>query len=211
MEQSANEGICLTCGFLCRRDMLNLALANYYEITQEDRKGGRLFLRRLEEHLSPCCFRNVPITDEIQDLSGVGRLVDDPPEQRRAQQTARNEAAKQVVSRDRKCSLWMEYQPGLGPQQHLGGLAMRESAQALQAFLESLERQRQAFERQLAASRDRFTLDLHEANERSQKLTTALTWAAVILAIAQVVAAVAALTCDSLLWMWLMIRAPGCP
>jgi hypothetical protein len=157
----------------------------------------------------------VPITNEIQETSGVVHLVDGPPDRRRAQLDARNDAAKQAVGKDRRCPLWMEYQPGLGPREHLAGKARRDMEEDRRRFLESLEQQRQGFERELAASRDIFTINLSEANKRDQErtsaITNALTWAAVFLAGAQILAAIAALTCESLLWTWLGITALGCP
>jgi hypothetical protein len=57
MNQPIEDGICRTCGFLCRRDTLNLARADYYEITREDRDGGACFWVARKNILLPGAFK----------------------------------------------------------------------------------------------------------------------------------------------------------
>ena len=66
------------------------------------------------------------------------------------------EAARKVFLKDRNCEKWLQYVPGLSPQNHLGGLAMQQLEQRQYEFQEMMEERRQKWERRLEDERRRF-------------------------------------------------------
>src|SRR5919198_4237106 len=104
MDQPDKPGVCFTCGFLCRRDTLNKHLVDCREITWEDRNAGRWYPGLMEHHWAPWCFRDVPILNEIQELSGVETPVAEPMQRRWAEQQKQREAADRVITKDRHCA-----------------------------------------------------------------------------------------------------------
>lgn len=70
------------------------------------------------------------------------------------------EAARKVFLKDRNCDQWLQYVPGLSPQQHFGGLAMQQLEQRQYEFQEMMEERRQKWERQLQDNQRKFDLFL---------------------------------------------------
>jgi hypothetical protein len=191
MESTPKRGICITCGFLCKRDVLNDHTSRYYEMTEEDRLLGRFF--PLSEVLYPWCFQHVPIHREIQDSSGVpGRAS---TEERIKWKTELTTAADEVLNRDRECEWWMPYMPGVSPAEHFSEYRQRQLDNERRDWELRQEQDRREWER--AQSEE--SAKRQAATERVGLILAA---AAVLLALAQVFAAMLALTPDSLGTIW---------
>ena len=173
-EQNETKGRCITCGFLCRRDLINTHLSAYYEITKENREGARFF--SIYEHHAPSCFRGAAqILDEIQAITGVYGI---PRAENDESVAAQSSAASAVVHQNRQCPSWFAYTPGLGPKEHLEEFRIQQ-----------IEDDRKAFEMRLFEKEQ-------QSQERWQKVGFWLAVAAVVLALAQVLT----MTEESFLW-----------
>lgn len=167
-----------------------------------------------ELHLQPRCFRGVGVFDDVTELSGVSSSSHsfEPTNWVEGQIPA----ATEVFTHDRQCELWMLHKPGLGPQEHYAGLAMQEQ-----------ERRQVELERQLHEDRRTFELNLFERSRQIEDANQAMQskWqrvglvvaaAAVLLALVQLVAAIGALTPDSVAgsrvpWLFPSARATAGP
>ena len=140
-----SKGRCVTCGFFAKH-----AAPGYFEVELYERAEGRVF-----EHVAdglevvvtaPICFRLAfPLGQEVIEERQLGGRT-------------KEEAAQKVLFKDRACPLWFQYQPGLSPQSHLGGLAMQEMEQRQYKFEEDMEERRRQWEQQLEHDRRRFEI-----------------------------------------------------
>lgn len=178
------------------------ALTEFYREMRPSRiTDARIAALREELHnpseslVMPWCFRGVEIHAEI--VAKQERLQAAIPEDSRSSaRTIRNDtyaaAADLVLKRDRKCHLWMRYQPGLDPATHLNLATAREAERDRRDFQQQLEAQRQSFDHQLEQARRR-SVEVNEAiraqqERRNRRLDVALTLAAIVLAVLQVLA-----------------------
>lgn len=193
------ERSCSSCGFLARRPDSPIHAATFFEMSQDARRDGggwwALQVGGLGTRTVPACGVGAfPILDEIlairpgalDEWPRAGekdfiraRHEDDTPE--------RNEAAKAVFNRPRpECPRWFPHTPGLSPGQHL------EAFQAQQ-----LEQDRRAFETKLTQMQI-------AVEKRIGRIGIWIGVAAVILAVAQVAAALLGLTSES--WVVQLFR-----
>ena len=175
------QGACINCGFLCRRDIVNTHLGLFRELTDEDWRVGRFFTL-FGYPLVPWCFRQAPIHQEIAE--GAGSPVETSPLTANGADLVdkQNAAAAAVTRKDRRCLLWMLYQPCLGPEAHLSGQAMRDMELRQAQRAEHLEADRRKFELQLDQRRS-------EAEERNQRTERRIAFVGLLLAAMQVATA----------------------
>jgi len=125
----------------------------------------------------PCCTR------AVADLSGeIATLVSTKGMQA-------NDAARTCFNRERSCERWTKYVPGLDPQQHI-----------LEASARELEKDRQAFYRDMAELEDRHAKRVDKQNWYLAKLAILV---ALIIGAVQILLAAASLAPDSPGCRWL--------
>ena len=141
------------------------------------------------------CFRDVPIARYIQD-DQQDRLDELPEDMRlpaESQHATYERAARSVTERDRKCPLWMRYQPGLGPIDHLAGAAANDMERDRRTFQLQLERDRQSFEERIEQQRRRSVEAADairaEQDRKTRRAERWLTGAALFLAAVQILSA----------------------
>ena len=141
------KGRCISCGFLAKH-----AAPGYVEAELYEREIGKVFEHAVEGServiTSPICFL------------GAFALGQEVKEEQQAGGKTKEEAARIVLLKDRTCPQWFRYQPGLPPQQHLGGLAMQEMEERQYKFQEDMELRRRQWEQQLENDRRRFELKM---------------------------------------------------
>jgi hypothetical protein len=146
------KGACVSCGFFAKHAAPGKGASTYFEAELQERAKGQVF-----EHTpdglkavvtAPICFRSAfPLAQELIEEQQAGGKT-------------KEEAARKVLFKNRACPLWFQYQPGLSPQQHLGGLAMQEMEQRQYKFQEDMEERRRQWEQQLENDRRRFEFKL---------------------------------------------------
>jgi len=169
----ANEGRCVSCGFLAKFDLHYSGPPPYiYEMPPKDRGTGERSGIRLEAAREitgfPQCYVNAfDLWNEI----------------RTAVQDGNNEfaAARQVFDSDRHCSKWHRYTQGYSPQEHLEELRVQE-----------LESKRQEFEHRMEVDKKNFELKLFKmGQELAQRHQRVNFWLAVALGSFAIVEAIA--------------------
>jgi len=142
------QGCCFSCGFLAKH-----AAPGYFEVELYERADGQVFEHAVDGskrvNTSPVCFRNV---------FALGQKVTE--EQQQPGVKTKEEAARMVLFKDRACPQWFQYQPGLSPHQHLGGLAMQQMEQRQYKFQEDMEQRRRQWEQQQEKERRKFEFKL---------------------------------------------------
>ncbi len=187
------EQSCTSCGFLARKPYSRVQATAFFEMPEETRRSGggwwALQVAGMGTKTVPaCCVGAFPILDEILAIhpDALGewpksgnkeflriRREDNTPE--------RNAAAKKVFEKPRpECADWFRHIVGLSPERHL---ELRN--------MQNLELDRRAFEERLDNSNKQFLAGLeHERREWEKdagKWPKRLIWAAIILAVAEVV------------------------
>jgi hypothetical protein len=197
-DELPETGACWNCGFLCRRDAHNLHVSAYYEATEHIRQWDRYF--DFAGPLAPWCYRDVPLLLEVEEIIGMPpRIVTTDAQQQERQ----NAAAKQIVKRDRQCPKWYPYKPGRGPEQHLREVEALELEDRRREFERRMESGRRKWERRLELDRRGFEKTLwdqaQEAEEKRHNLVFWIAIAAVVLAVAEVLAAILSAGPDSII------------
>jgi len=196
MAFDAYHGACISCGFLSQRDRSGRS-TGYYEVSPADRAAGTVGHPNANRPTIIWCFMGAAnLKQEIDDLGN-----DRPIEERTAQVIQRGDRG------DNGCPKWMPYKEGLPPQAHFGGLAMQELEQRQYQFQQHLEQDRRKWERQLEQDRRAFEKALwdqaQKAEEKRHSLAFWIAIAAVILAVAEVSAAILGAGPDSIIGKWL--------
>ncbi len=186
-------GACYNCGFLSRHDILNTHLSIFPELTEEDRERHRYLKGGITGfNLPPWCFRGKPILREISEV--VGTAVPPPSNAPEKIWTTCNDAAVSEFTRDRKCTVWSRFHPGLDARMHLEEVRMQELEQQRRDWEARMERERSALDQRLARDNKEFLRGLEGERRRwekeSGKWPNRLIIAAVILAVAEVIAAI---------------------
>ena len=134
------EGRCISCGFVAKHSAPSVTTRTYFEVELAERVSGSVFAQHIEAYqksvpTAPICFRGAAaLGDEVKAESAADPNV------------AHTGAAVRILFKDRHCSQWFQYVPGLGPVEHLGGLAVQEAERRQQAFQKQLEQERQVWE-----------------------------------------------------------------
>jgi len=186
------RGRCINCGFLGKRDCVS-SISVCYEATAADRLAGQLTEYRMEptQHggmtnrallrTYPWCFLGkAHILDELNSIGAKDHQTD---------------KVQQIIQKDRQCGSWYPWTEFRTPKEHFEEFKMLE-----------LEQRREEFEKHMEENRKEFEFKLQKRNEqerkRTDKVMIGLAIAATILALAEVFAALAALTPDSMLFQW---------
>lgn len=169
------HGRCFGCGYLSKRVV---ATAELFEFPLHERGKG-VPSPPHGRHTVAFCFVNAhdlpfEVVEEIIKSSAMDAGA----------------AGQQVFFKDRRCSMWFPYQEGLPPQEHYKA----HHQQTIDIMKQELEDQREQ-------DRKQFELALHQISEsqeaQTRKVTFRLMLAAVVLAVAQVIAAILALSGQS--------------
>ena len=223
------QGRCVNCGFLGKVGFdtepprAGSRLGDIEEALGTLREVGDLFNLQDGHPSLPHCYRGVPIFLEIIEPE-PGRVAY-MPDLRSLKNLNYMPKLREVLVKDRNCPLWTPWTEHWTPARHFEEFKMlqleqerREHERRLEEerrqFQERLDTQRRTQELWMDATKRDFDLRLFEAGERLQNRTASLghwlAFAAVILALAQIVAAAAGLTCDSLLWRILGLTLTNC-
>jgi len=125
---------CKDCGFLAKRlrrypgDRHRPQESPSYEVTHDERETGALFECVLpngrNELGEPFCFRDFAMLK-----AEVEALVPQSVRERTGEETPEDKtAARAVITRDRACTEWYEYIPGLNPKEHFQRREMQQLA-----------------------------------------------------------------------------------
>jgi len=190
MTFGAYPSACISCGFLCQRDKSGRG-TGYYEVPPADRAAGTVGHLQANRPTIIWCFMGAAnLKQEIDDLGN-----DRPIEERTAQVIQRGH--------ENDCPRWIRYKEGLSPHEHYAGLAMQELEQRQYQSQQMLEQGRQEFEQRLEQDRRTFEKALwdqaQEAEGKRHNLVLWITVAAIILALAQVLAAFLSAGPDSII------------
>ena len=165
------EGRCISCGFLGKR---SLYWQEVYEANDHDRAHFSFITNTspLPGHSGalPCCFVNyLPLSKDFRELEKKYQGAKD-----------NGQISMEITTRDINCPKWEYYTPFMSPKEHFDRFAMQQ-----------LESDRRAFEERLDNSNKEFLAGLeHERREWEKdagKWPKRLIWAAIILAVAEVV------------------------
>jgi hypothetical protein len=215
-ETPPEAGACHNCGFLCtqivggparlfisdeRADFDPDALPVFTELSRVHRQTNHFFrvqkvtLRNQPGFVfthRPACFLDVDILSELDyhDWTVYPYAIQGDTDL--AHMTLSGFAGR-TITRARKCDLWMRYQPGLGPETHLGSKALSDLEAARRAFELRVEQQRQTADRQLEVERRR-SVEANEAiraeqERRNRRFDVRLGFAAVALGVMQILTA----------------------
>ena len=172
-----DRGRCVSCGFLAKRVMpTGSSTPMFYEFDEVGRQLGKGFIEEpwhspeTKIVTVPACIRGAAnLLGECGAEHASGADLDD--------------STKRVINRDRNCPKWYPYTPGLDPVRHLEEFRRLEIEQRREEFEERMENERQAFEERLAQRAE-------ESEGRRHTLVLWIAAAAVILALAEVGAAI---------------------
>ena len=175
------KGRCATCGFLARH--WSLDPSRYEEYSREARISGDLWrVRASDIATEPVCIRGVlNIPESIYEAAKV--IPAERGEKREA-------ATLDFLREDRDCPKWFVYQPSLTPAMHLQAYNQLRLDEERRDWEEQVEQERRTFEEHLDERNREFLKGLEEQRIDSEKKANAwpnrLIWAAVILAIGEV-------------------------
>jgi len=185
---------CATCGFLAKHAVFTgkpLPIPTFYEAEEVERQTGHgLFTHVPTAFLGPVATEPVCFARQIRIPFLVGQQI--LGQEEKQQKIEAFSAALNVISAERICDWWNEYQPGFSPKEHLEIRNMEQLEWLRQRFAEDRERDRRAFEQRL--QRD------------STKVSNGLIIAALIIGFFQLLAAFMAMTRDSLFMKWWLGR-----
>jgi hypothetical protein len=207
-ESDSDRGKCATCGFLCAyppnlADSANPIRTELSEHARTTGKLGKLVLLGEGRHPAfPVCIRGVA------NLNAEIKADKDRPE---GAPEDRDDATKRVLWNSRGCTQWREHTPGIGPQQLLDVVKFEELETRLEerrrVWASHFEDERRKWTERFDDSRREFETKLNDRaiaeQRKSGSTATKFTIAAIVLALAQIVVALAAMTPDAILARWL--------
>jgi hypothetical protein len=174
------KGRCINCGFLSKRSTDPMQ-PNLFAASGEDRLSGYLINHRGICTTCPWCFRGK--ADFLAEMGTTEASGID------------SKKMFELISRDRNCQSWYPWTEFVTPEKHFEEFKMLQ-----------LEKERRGFELKMENDRKRFELELQRMDERQRKRTDkvmiGLAIAGAIFALAEIFAALAALTPDSILFQW---------
>ncbi len=182
----ALRGSCVSCGFLSKWSQGGPG-AGCYELDWTGRLDGKAYSHYLifqgEIITIPFCFQRVVNFEDAHEVGLQTPLLEE-----------RERATAEVFQRNRQCPKWHPYRPGLDPKEHLRELRMLEQEQRREEFEQKMEQDRRAFEERMEKERrafeERLAQRAEESEERRHTLVLWIAAAAVILALAEVGAAI---------------------
>ncbi len=221
MEWGEHKGKCISCGYLALRPIARLdhhigksgdavpyTPNAYYEVDTYTRHRLDFDTHCPEGFVgpiktSPACFRGVTsLTGEIRHYS--------------EEHGGERRATEVVVKTERGCKAWYCYIEGFSPKEHLFMQRFELLEKHREEFEERLEQSRKDYEERAEKDRRKWNTDFEHRLEkdrrdwvdrrdetraidqkRNDRLMRRLTYAAVILGLAQVIAAALSLTKDS--------------
>ena len=146
---------CIDCGFLSKRARWKGKFREhqgYHEVERYDRENPR------DEFIFVPGESNAQHQGEFGCYRGAANLPEEITHTAEADGVVRDEAARRVLTRDRVCAKWIQYEPGLAPAETFRELRLR-----------TVEAERRDFDQRLASFERRF-------NKR-------LTWTAIAFAL----------------------------
>lgn len=198
-KDSGARGRCYSCAYLCRVVKVSpVAEPQYRELSDNARKDADFFLVPKSAGINiptkPACFQcAAPLTALIE-------------EQMQDHSKSQHDAAMFITYEDRKCKKWFPYTEGLTPAQHLEIDMLERVEQDRREWERSQEKNRREWEQSMERDRRNWESHLDEDNRRRSRranwLMAVLAIAGLIFAIAEIFAAIVAVTPDSLGGKW---------
>ncbi len=186
-EEEFGTGRCINCGFLGKRDQ-QPTISACYEATSDDRRTGQL-TELLGPHTSSRSITSRPKIATrawcfVHKAHFSAELVDVGAQESDADKVL------EVISKDRACPSWYPWREFSNPKEHFD-----------ESMTLALEQRREDFEERMEQKRRDFEVALQRSNEeqrtRSDRVMRWLAVGAIVLAIAEVVAALLGITPDS--------------
>lgn len=200
-DESDQRGKCVNCGFLVMHHDPFKAGPHFTELENVRRERGNFFHIHHgpsdNRSADPICLRAVMSFQEEMDETAWDCRHRPPPSPGEESQSWKE--ALRVINKDRQCPKWSKYQQGLPPSVFLAVCMISE-------LEESLEKNRREWEQSMEKDRRTWESRLDEDNQnRSHRANKIMVWlviAGLVFALAEIFAAVVAVTPDSLGGKW---------
>lgn len=184
------RGRCISCGYLCRRNISQVSPGEHFIETEDRlRSDGELFasLQGMHPYIQnqrtfPFCFAGIAdfqselAAEPAADIDGVSRAEPDAL-------VATKLILSQLIKRDRQCDHWTRYHPGFGPREHFAYQQAERLEAGRRRFETGMEQRREAFEQRMEDERREWE---SEREGKASRVGYAIAAAGLVLALAQV-------------------------